>query len=84
MDILRRLIEDDYDKQYIAAVKERWGKFPYEKTTYANGSTGFKHLTPDGYDDDYRDALQKGDANEAADLKRLGELVEQNMLDWWD
>jgi hypothetical protein len=84
IDIMNRLVADDYYSKYTDPVKEKWGKFPYEKTTYANGSTGFQHLTPEGYDDEIRTAYQKGDADEENDLKRLGELMAQNMPDWWD
>jgi len=84
MDILERLVADDYDSVYTAIVEEKWGKFPYEKTTFANGSVSFQHLTPDGYDDDKRAAYENGAADAGRDLKRLGELIEQNMLDWWD
>ena len=82
-DIMKRLIADDYDKQYLAAVEEKWGKFPYEKTTYANGSVGFQHLTPDGYDEDMTVAYEKAMTDQEGDLKRLGELMEKNMPDWW-
>ena len=84
IDIMRRLVEDDYSSVYTDAVEEKWGKFPYEKTTYANGSTGFLHLTPEGYSDDFKTALDKGWEDEQNDLKRLGELIEKNMMDWWD
>ena len=84
VDILKRLVADEYETSYFAAVEEKWGKFPYEKTTHANGSTGYLHLTPDGYDVDRHAAYEKAMADEQNDLKRLGELVEKNMLDWWD
>ena len=48
MDILKRLIEDDDDKPYIAAVEEKWGKFPYEKTSVpkqAKASPSFRIST---------------------------------------
>ena len=82
MDILKRLAADEYDTAYIAAVNERWGKFPYEKTTYANGSTGYHHLAPDGYNADRRAAYEKAVEDEERDLKRLGELVEKDMMYW--
>jgi hypothetical protein len=41
-------------------------------------------LTPEGYDEDQSAAYQKGWADELSDLKRLGEIVEKNMMDWWD
>ena len=83
-DIMKRLVEDDYSSAYHDAVEEKWGKFPYEKTTYANGSTGFRHLTPNGYDTDMHAANEKANADQERDLKRLGELIEKNMPDWWD
>jgi len=84
LDILKRIVAEDYDRQYLDEVETKWGKFPYEKTTYANGSTGYKHLTPEGYEAERRTAYEKGHADEERDLKRLGELVTQNMMDWWD
>ena len=84
LDILKRLVAEDYDHQYLDAVKTKWGKFPYEKTTYSNGDTGFQHLTPDGYDVEIKEAYEKGNVDEERDLKRLGEIIEQNMMDWWD
>ena len=84
VDILQRIIADEYIQIHREPVEKKWGEFPYEKTTYANGSTGYKHLTPDGYDEDIHTAYEKAADDEQADLKRLGELIEQNMLDWWD
>jgi hypothetical protein len=84
LDILKRIVAEDYDRQYLAAVEAKWGKFPYEKTTYANGDTSFKHLAPDEHHADSKAAYEKGHADEERDLKRLGELVTQNMMDWWD
>jgi hypothetical protein len=84
IDIMNRLVADDYYSKYTAAVEEKWGKFPYEKTIYDNGDTEFKHLTPDGYDEEICAAYGKGDADEENDLKRLGEIMAQNMPDWWD
>jgi len=83
-DILKRLLADEYASAYTDAVEDKWGKFPYEKTTYANGSVGFQHLTPDGYDEERSAAYEKACADEEKDLKRLGEIIEKNMLDWWD
>ena len=83
LDILKRIVADEYDSQYIETVEEKWGKFPYEKTTYANGSTRFKHLVPDGYHEDKSAAYEHGHTDGQRDLKRLGEIMEQNMLDWW-
>ena len=84
LDILKRLLADDYISPYTDAIEGKWGKFPYEKTTYADRSTGFRHLTPDGYDADRTAAYEKGMADQESDLKQLGELIEKNMLDWWD
>jgi len=84
IDILKRLTKDNYSSVYTDVINERWGKFPYEKTTYANGSVGFRHLTPEGYNEEIRIAYEKARADEEKDLKRLGEIVEQHMLDWWD
>jgi len=84
VDILRRLVEDDYSSKYIDAVEKKWGKFPYEKTTFANGSVSSKRLTPDWYISKMHKAHKKADADEERDLQRLGELMSQNMLDWWD
>lgn len=83
-DIMKRLVADNYTDSYTDAVEEKWGQFPYEKTTYADGSVGFNHLTPDGYDTDMRAAYEKADKEEQYDLKRLGEIMEENMFDWWD
>ena len=84
MDIMKRIVADDYDSVYLDPIEEKWGKFPYEKTTCADGSTSYHHLTPEGYDKERHEAYDKGHADEERDLKRLGELIEQNMLDWWD
>lgn len=84
VDILKRIVEEDYDRQYLDALEVKWGKFPYEKTTYANGSTSYNHLTPEGYSEDRRTAYEKAHADRERDLKRLSELVERNMMDWWD
>jgi hypothetical protein len=84
VDIMKRLVADDYDSVYLDPIKEKWGKFPYEKTTYADGSTGYHHLTPEEYDKETREAYEKAHVDEERDLKRLGELIEKNMLDWWD
>ncbi|MCL2301617.1 MAG: hypothetical protein FWC27_15880 [Firmicutes bacterium] len=66
------------------SVEQKWGKYPYRKTTYEDGSVGFEHLTPDSYDREMHEAYEAASNDEQADLKRLGELMEQNMLDWWD
>jgi len=84
VDILKRIVAEDYDTQYLDAVEAKWGKFPYEKTTYADGATSYKHLTPEGYEEERRTAYNNGNADGERDLKRLGELVTQNMMDWWD
>jgi hypothetical protein len=84
IEILKRIIADDYIEVHRKPVDEKWGEFPYEKTTYTSGSVGFKHLTPDGYDEEIHAAYEQADAYEQVDLKRLGELIEQNMMDWWD
>ena len=81
---MQRIIADDYVEVHKKPVEAKWGEFPYEKTTYTNGSVGFQHLTPDGYDEDVNTAYEKANADEQADLKRLGELIEKNMMDWWD
>jgi len=83
-DIIKRLLADDYTSLRREPVEQKWGKYPYRKTTYEDGSVGFEHLTPDGYDQEMHEAYEAADADEQADLKRLGELIEQNMLDWWD
>ena len=83
-DIIKRLLADDYACLRREPVEQKWGKYPYKKTTYEDGSIGFEHLTPDGYDREMHEAYEKAAADEKADLKRLGELIEQNMLDWWD
>jgi len=36
------------------------------------------------FDFDYKTALDRAAADEEQDLKRLGELIEKNMLDWWN
>ena len=82
--ILKRLLADDYVSAYHEEVERKWGKFPYKKTTYTDGSVGFEHLTPSGYDDEMHVAYEKAIADEQSDLKRIGEIVEKNMLDWWD
>jgi coenzyme F420-reducing hydrogenase alpha subunit len=79
-DIMERLVKDDYAD--TAAVEEKWGKFPYEKTTYADGSVSYRHLTPAGYDEDMRAAYAKARAAIDKDLRRLGEIIERNMMDW--
>lgn len=84
VDILKKLLADDYASAYINAIEKKWGKFHYEKTTYANGSIGFNHMTPEGYNEEMREAYEKANADEEKDLKRLGEIIERNMLDWWD
>ena len=84
VDIINRIIADDYIQAHREPVDDKWDKFPYEKTTYVNGSTGYRHLTPDAYDKEIHEAYEKAEADEQADLKRLGELIEQNMLDWWN
>jgi len=48
LDIIRRLVDENYNNQYLELVEAKWGEFPYKKTTYANGNTGFEHMTPDG------------------------------------
>jgi hypothetical protein len=84
LDIINRIMEDDYNRQYLDAVDEKWGNFPYERTKYANGSTGYKQLCPKEYEDARSEAYEQGQADEDRDLKRLGELIEKYMLDWWD
>ena len=84
VDILKRLLADDYFKEYEKALEKKWGKFPYKRTTYANGDTSFEHLTPDGYSEERSEAYKKAETDEINDLKRLGELIEKNMMDWWD
>ena len=84
VDIINRLLAEDYASLRREPIEQKWGKYPYKKTTYENGSVGFEHLTPDGYDQQIHEAYEKAVADEQADLKRLGELIEQNMLDWWD
>jgi hypothetical protein len=84
VDIINRLVADDYSSVYTDAIEAKWGKFPYEKITYADGSTCYKHLSPDEYDAERRIAYDNAHADEERDLKRLGELIEKNMLDWWD
>ncbi|MDR0964114.1 MAG: hypothetical protein LBM60_05825, partial [Clostridium sp.] len=56
IDIMNRLVDDDYYSKYTAPVMDKWGKLPYEKITYENGDKGFKHLTPEGYDEEIRAA----------------------------
>ena len=68
----------------VQSIQTRWCKFPYEKQTYEDGSISFKHLTPEEYDAEHSEALNKAMADEERDLKRLGEIIEKNMLDWWD
>jgi|GEM_PF-3201648 len=84
VDILNRLIANDYDAMYTGMVTQKWGNFPYEKATYSDGSVGLNHLTPEGYDAEMRTAYEQSAAEERRDLKRLGEIVERNMLDWGD
>jgi hypothetical protein len=84
VDILKRLMDDDYEARHLKTVKDKWGQFPYEQTRYGDGSTSYKHLTPEGYDAEITAAYEKGQADENRDLKRLGELIEKYMLDWWD
>ena len=84
MDIMKRIVADDYDSVYLDPIEEKWGEFPYEKTTYANGATSYHHLTPEDYEKERREAYDKGHADEEQDLKRLGELIKKNMPDWWD
>ena len=84
LDIIKRLLVDDYSSVYTDTVKDKWGKFPYEKRTYEDGSISFKQLTPEEYDAEYSEALKNAVADEEKDLKRLGEIIEKNMLDWWD
>ena len=83
-DIIQRLLDDDYVTGYRKAVEEKWGKFPYEKTTYANGSTGFEHLVPEEYDKAMHEAYERAIEDETNDLKRLGEMIEKDMLSWWN
>ena len=83
-DIIKRLLADEYDSLRREPVEQKWGKYPYRKITYEDGSVGFEHLTPEGYDLEMHEAYEKAAEDEQADLKRLGELMEQNMLDWWD
>ena len=83
IDIMRRLVEDDYDSAHTSIVEEKWGKFPYEKTTYSDGSVAFEHLAPDEYNQDMRAAYEKAAADAKQDLERLGELTKDNMVDWW-
>lgn len=47
-DIIKRLLDDDYSSNYTKPIEEKWGEFPYEKTTYADGSTSYKHYEPSG------------------------------------
>ena len=84
VDIIKRLLADEYDSFHREPIEQKWGKYPYRKTTYEDGSVGFEHLTPEGYDLEMHEAYEKASEDEQADLKRLGELMEQNMLDWWD
>ncbi len=83
-DIIQRLLDDAYATAYIDAVEKKWGKFPYEKTTYANGSTGFKHLTPEEYDKAMQDAHKQAAQDEENDLTRLGVIIKNDMLNWWN
>ena len=83
-DIIQRLLDDAYATAYIDAVEEKWGKFPYEKITYANGSTGFKHLAPEEYDKAMQDAHKQAAQDEENDLTRLGAIIKNDMLNWWN
>lgn len=35
-------------------------------------------------DKEMSDAYKKARSDEERDLRRLGEIIEKNMLDWWD
>jgi hypothetical protein len=79
-DILKRLIEDEYMSNCITEVEEKWGKFKYEKETFANGSVSFKHLTPAQYDEELSILYDNAQKEQKNDLNRLGELISY----WWD
>lgn len=84
VDIIKRIIDNDYVSKYRDAVDNKWGKFPYKKTTYANGNKGYEHLAPEGYNNELHAAYEKATDDETKDLEKLGELIKMDMLNWWD
>ena len=83
VDILKRILDEEYVTPYRDEVEKKWGKFPYKKTTYV-ASVGYEHLTPKGYDEEISAAYKKAMEDEQNDLKRLGEIIQKDMLAWWD
>lgn len=88
VDILDRLIENDYNKEGFDVLDETWGKIEFKVGSNDHLSIIRKGIkTPEDEvleRTEFLKAIEKEDADRKTDIKDLFENIEKNIERWWD